>query len=255
MLPLSLSGLMTFALMPMPGMPNLSTYSSSKMTADVEGVALEEGQRFGAAGALAFVQQHRLVRSEVVVARNRIRNGVLEQHFALQAQVRGAWHLDHVQLRLALELDHVARRVRQGPGHQQVVELVLLAGQGGDLGNVLRVHDRGRILLHVALVDRQADNQGDEQGAATAHINVLEGDLKLGEGWHDGTRSRTAKRRAGVGRGKGGRVARQCPFAIVLMLTGNGDMETIPPKKRKEQAVFCKKFCDATPMMKSSINC
>jgi hypothetical protein len=50
-----------------------------------------------------------------------------------------------------------------------------------------------------------------------------------------------------------GERARSEPFAIFLVLEGNRDMETIPPLKRKVQQVKSKKFCGATPLVKSTI--
>ncbi|MBC7685846.1 MAG: hypothetical protein H7176_11540 [Bdellovibrionales bacterium] len=51
-----------------------------------------------------------------------------------------------------------------------------------------------------------------------------------------------------------GRQARSEAFAIVLVLDGNKDMVTIPPKKKKVQQGMSKKFCGATPMNKSTIS-
>jgi hypothetical protein len=43
------------------------------------------------------------------------------------------------------------------------------------------------------------------------------------------------------------------PFAIILVLEGNRDMETIPPKKMQVYPEMSKKFCGATALDKSTI--
>jgi hypothetical protein len=43
-----------------------------------------------------------------------------------------------------------------------------------------------------------------------------------------------------------------CPFAIILMLEGNRNTATIPPKKSQVYLLRMKKFCGATPLVKAA---
>jgi hypothetical protein len=55
------------------------------------------------------------------------------------------------------------------------------------------------------------------------------------------------------GRAHGGGMAIHGPFAIILVLEGNRDMVTIPPKKMKVYPEMSKKFCGATALDNSTI--
>jgi hypothetical protein len=50
-----------------------------------------------------------------------------------------------------------------------------------------------------------------------------------------------------------GDVAHTCPFVINLMPDGNRIRETIPPKKSQVYLDLLKKFCDATPLINSTM--
>ena len=164
---------------------------------NIQRMALQKRHCFRGDRVLSLVEQDRLVGGQVVVGRDRVRNGVLEQDFALQAQVRGAWHLDHVQLRSVAKFEDVAGRFRQRLGDQQIVELGLVGRQRGNAGNILRINDRARVLRRVGLVDGHTGEHCQHQYHGNAHVHVLEGDLEFGEVGHiDTLRSVVANERS-----------------------------------------------------------
>ena len=63
--------------------------------------------------------------------------------------------------------------------------VVFLGCQACDLGNVLRVHDRAGRLGDVILVDGEANDRGEQESGADAHVDILKGDLEFGKVRHD----------------------------------------------------------------------
>src|SRR5690606_36657761 len=102
--------------------------------------------------------------------------------------VRGARHLDDVQLRRVLVLEYIARRVGQRIGQQQVLQLIFVDSQLGNTGNVLRMHhwhihaQRGRRLGQHDC-QRQRDTEHN-QGNGTYIDVFVELRYLRGKTWH-----------------------------------------------------------------------
>ena len=138
-------------------------------------------------GAVVAILQHRLVRRQERIGGDRIRQAILQHHLALQAQVRGGRHLDHMDSRRILELEHIARRFRQRPGQQQIFQARALRGQGRDLADILRAQ-QGTGVLHDGIGHVQggadAGHQADCQGQAD--IGIPERKPELIQKGHEG---------------------------------------------------------------------